>query len=165
MKTKIFLVFSAVLATSPLASARCVFAHTYRQSCRPDGEHMYFEAYAHNDELCCQQVCLGVIRRTFDHGGTWRFDHKNGCERGYTMEVSENGTSVRFEGPDGSVANLAHRNGSTSNSKSGTLVCTENSLGYHYESCMSSGLSGSDCDYCPWCNLEKGCLGYLGLPW
>ncbi|KAK0652459.1 hypothetical protein B0T16DRAFT_406219 [Cercophora newfieldiana] len=160
-------IFSISLFIGAVASAKssdCIFAHTYRQSCRPDGEHMYFEAYAQTGDICCRQVCLGVIRRTFEHGGAWKFDHNNGCERGFTMEVNENGTSVRLEGSDGLLADLIPRKNSESASKSRALVCSENSLGYHYESCLYSGSSGPECDYCPWCNLEKGCLGYLGLP-
>lgn len=142
------------------APSTCIFAHTYRTSCAPDGEHMYFETYAQVGERCCQQVCLGIARRMFGYGGTWTFDHNNGCEMGYVLVVSENGTSVRFEGPGGYTADLTPRGGSESASK--TLVCVENSLGYHYESCLYAGQAGADCNFCPWCGLNRACLGLLG---
>jgi hypothetical protein len=62
---------------------------------------MYFEAYAQTGDECCQQVRLGIIRRTFDH--------TNRCERRYTLRFSENGTETRYEGKDGYVADLRPR--------------------------------------------------------
>ena len=159
---------TSTLAQTNMKPETCIFAHTYRQSCRPDGEHMYIDAYAQTGDLCCQQVCLGIIRRTFDHGGAWRFDHTNGCERGYVLDVSENGTSVRFEGPDGYVADLvvprAGGNASSSTSMSRGMVCSETSLGYQYESCLYDAASSPGCNYCPWCGLDWRCLGNSGLP-
>jgi len=149
--------------TKPRAAETCIFAHTYRQSCRPDGEHMYIDAYAQTGDLCCQQVCLGVIRRTFDHGGAWRFDHTNGCEPGYVLDVSENGTSVRFEAPDGYVADLVSSARNASSMSRG-MVCSETSLGYQYESCLYDAASSPGCNYCPWCGLDWRCLGNSGLP-
>ncbi|KAK3988865.1 hypothetical protein QBC44DRAFT_370693 [Cladorrhinum sp. PSN332] len=113
------ILISALLTSIPPAtpSSRCIFAHTYRSACRPDGEYMYLEAYAQpTGEECCQDACLGLICRTFDHGGPWTFDHNNGCE----MHVSENGTVVRFQGPDGYVADLVPRvKGNVSMSREG----------------------------------------------
>jgi len=130
-----YFIFLLALLLSPTESApqNCIFAHAYRTSCAPDGEHLYFEAYAQIGSRCCQQVCLGIIRKMFGSKGTWVFDHNNGCELGYVLAVSENGTSVKFEGPDGKVTDLVPRS-DKQESAGKTLVCVENSLGFHYES-------------------------------
>jgi len=80
---------------------------------------------------------------------------------GYVLTVSENGTSVKFEGPDGKVTDLVPRS-DKQESAGKTLVCVENSLGFHYESCLYDSQADAECNYCPWCGLDRSCLGMLG---